>query len=72
MLTFVGDSSAVQDELKDWKQIQASHSGFAAVPVHGWVGTWGDADSGGDQLIGDNTLINSSDINRLEREGSTK
>ena len=43
-----GDSSAVQDQLKNVQQIQASRSAFAAVLGDGSVVTWGDANSGGD------------------------
>ena len=40
-----GDSSAVQDQLRDVQQIQASDCGFAAIPGDGSVVTWGDIDS---------------------------
>ncbi|CAE7939958.1 HERC1 [Symbiodinium sp. KB8] len=43
-----GDSSAVQDQLRDVQQIQASHSAFAAIRSDGSVVSWGDAGSGGD------------------------
>ena len=38
-----GDSSAVQDQLKNVQQIQASDSAFAAILGDGSVVTWGDA-----------------------------
>eukprot|EP00439_Symbiodinium_sp_Y106_P052683 s526_g7.t1 len=43
-----GDSSAVQDQLKNVQQIQASGRAFAAILDDGSVVTWGAADSGGD------------------------
>ena len=43
-----GDSSAVQDQLRDVQQIQASNGAFAAILGDGSVVTWGDAGWGGD------------------------
>ena len=43
-----GDSSAVQHQLRDVEQIQASVGAFAAIPNDGSVVTWGDVDHGGD------------------------
>ena len=43
-----GDSSAVQEQLKNVKQIQASYCAFAAILGDGSVVTWGLADYGGD------------------------
>ena len=43
-----GDSSAVQDQLKNVQQIQATMTAFAAILRDGSVVTWGDADFGGD------------------------
>ena len=43
-----GDSSSVQDQLKDVQQLQASFAAFAAILGDGSVVTWGDAGSGGD------------------------
>ena len=43
-----GDTSAVQDRLKNVQQIQASEGAFAAILGDGSVVTWGDADCGGD------------------------
>ena len=45
---FGGDSSAVQDQLKNVQQIQASGGAFAAILGDGSVVTWGNAESGGD------------------------
>ncbi|OLP82183.1 hypothetical protein AK812_SmicGene37179 [Symbiodinium microadriaticum] len=42
-----GDSSAVQDQLRDVQQIQASNGAFAAILGDGSVVTWGDAEFGG-------------------------
>ena len=39
-----GDSSAVQDQLKNVQQIQASRDVIAAILGDGSVMTWGDAD----------------------------
>ena len=43
-----GDSSAVQDQLKNVQQVQASKQAFAAILADGSVVTWGSAESGGD------------------------
>ena len=43
-----GDSSAVQDQLKNVQQIQASDYAFAAILYDGSVVTWGDVLDGGD------------------------
>ena len=43
-----GDSSAVQCQLKDVKQIQATERAFAAILGTGSVVTWGDSRFGGD------------------------
>ena len=45
---FGGNSRAVQDQLKDVRQIQASHQAFAAILSDGSVVTWGDEICGGD------------------------
>ena len=44
-----GDSSAVQDQLKDVQQIQATDSAFAAVLVDGSVAICGNASAGSDK-----------------------
>ena len=41
-----GDSSAVQDQLKNVQQIQASAGAFAAILDDGSVVTWGDVHHG--------------------------
>ena len=38
---FGGDSSSVQDELRDVQQIQAAYGAFAAILSDGSVVTWG-------------------------------
>ena len=43
-----GDSSGVQDQLKNMQQIQASCTAFAAILAAGSVVTWGDPGYGGD------------------------
>lgn len=43
-----GDSSDVQDELKNVEQIQANSLAFAALKTNGSVVTWGTLDAGGD------------------------
>ena len=43
-----GDSSSVQNELKNVSQVQATACAFAALLNDGSVVTWGDADCGGD------------------------
>ena len=43
-----GDSSEVQDQLKDVQQVQATYGAFAAILAHGSVVTWGKPDFGGD------------------------
>ena len=45
---FSGDSSAVQNQLKNVQQIQASAAAFAASLDDGSVVAWGDAGLGGD------------------------
>ena len=43
-----GDSSAVQEQIKDVQQIQATMFAFAAILDDGSVVSWGDARFGGD------------------------
>ena len=43
-----GDSSAVQDHLKNVQQVQGTMGAFAAILADGSVVTWGDRNSGGD------------------------
>ncbi|OLP97890.1 Ankyrin repeat and KH domain-containing protein mask [Symbiodinium microadriaticum] len=57
-----GDSSAVQDQLKNVQQIQASDFAFAAVLADGSVVTWGDADDGGDSSAVQDQLKNVQQI----------
>ena len=53
-----GDSTAVQDQLKNVKQIQASDYAYAAILGDGSVVTWGDADCGGDSSAVQDQLRN--------------
>ena len=43
-----GDSSAVQDQLRNTQQVHATSFAFAAILADGSVVTWGDPDGGGD------------------------
>ena len=43
-----GDSSTVQDQLKDVRQIQGTASSFAAILANGSVVSWGNKHHGGD------------------------
>jgi alpha-tubulin suppressor-like RCC1 family protein len=43
-----GDSSQVQDQLKNVQQVQATGTAFAAVLADGSVVTWGKPDCGAD------------------------
>ena len=57
-----GASRAVQDQLKNVQQIQASDSAFAAILADGSVVTWGDADFGGDSNAVQDQLKNVQQI----------
>ena len=57
-----GDSSAVQDQLKNVQQIQRSGSAFAAILRDGSVVTWGRADHGGDSTRVQDRLVNVQQI----------
>ena len=57
-----GDSSAVQGQLKNVQQIQASSYAFAAVLGDGSVVTWGDPQSGGDSSAVQHQLKNVQQI----------
>ena len=48
---FGGDSSAVQEQLRDVQQIQASSGAFAAILGDGSVVTWADADHDGNSCV---------------------
>ncbi|OLQ08545.1 E3 ubiquitin-protein ligase HERC2 [Symbiodinium microadriaticum] len=61
-----GDSSAVQDQLKNVQQIQASVDAFAAVLGDGSVLTWGDAQRGGDSSAVQDQLKNVQQIQASE------
>ena len=46
--TFGGDSSAIQDQLSNVQQIQASFGAFLAIRGDGSVVAWGNVGMGGD------------------------
>ena len=57
-----GDSSGVQDQLKNVKQIQANANAVAAIISDGSVVAWGDASSGGDSHAVQDQLQNVQQI----------
>ena len=61
-----GDSSAVQDQLKNVQQIQASSHAFAAVLGDGSVVTWGKSAYGGDSSAVQGQLKNVQQIQASE------
>ena len=62
-----GDSTAVQDELKNVQQIQASSCSFAALRGDGTVVTWGSACSGGDSSAVQDQLKNVQQIQATQQ-----
>ena len=61
-----GDSSAVQEQLKNVQQIQASGGAFAAILGDGSVVTWGPADFGGDSSLVQDQL---RDVQQIQASG---
>eukprot|EP00435_Cladocopium_sp_Y103_P045974 s1897_g13.t1 len=57
-----GDSSSVQDQLRNVQQIRASSFAFAAILEDGTVVTWGDPKRGGDSSRVQNQLRNVQQI----------
>ena len=55
---FGGDSSDVQSQLKNVRQIQAADSAFAAILDSGRVVTWGSPHAGGDSSAVQDQLHN--------------
>ena len=53
-----GDSSAVQDQLKNVQQVQAWKGAFAAIRADRSVVTWGHAEDGGDSSAVQDQLKN--------------
>ena len=51
-----GDSTAVQNQLKNVRQIHATWEAFAAILADGSVVTWGHPDCGGDSIAVQNQL----------------
>ena len=62
-----GDSSAVQDQLKNVRQIQASYHAFAAILGDGSIVTWGHAEFGGDSSAVQDQLKNVQQIQATGR-----
>ena len=62
-----GDSSAVQEQLKNVQQIEASRGAFAAILADGSAVTWGDVDSGGDSSEVQDQLRNVQQIQANEK-----
>ncbi|OLQ01854.1 Potassium channel KAT2 [Symbiodinium microadriaticum] len=61
-----GDSSSVQDQLKNVQQIQASDCAFAAILADGSVVTWGAAGDGADSSAVQSQLKNVQQIQATE------
>ena len=61
-----GDSSTVQDQLRNVQQVQASYSAFAAVLGDGSVVTWGNAEYGGDNSAVQDQLKNVQQVQASE------
>ena len=57
-----GDSSAVQDQLKNVQQVQASKGAFAAILADGSVVTWGHDEYGGDSSAVPDQLKNAQQV----------
>ena len=62
-----GDSSAVQAQLKNVQQVQASRRAFAAILADGSVVTWGDARYGGDSSAVQDQLKNVQQVQASDR-----
>ena len=62
-----GDCSAVQDQLRNVNQIQATESSFAAILADGSVVTWGCPDSGGDSSTVQDQLMNVQQIQATDK-----
>ena len=69
--TYGSDSSAVEDQLRNVKQIEATDGAFAAILADGSVVTWGptrgDSDFGGDSSEVKDQLQNVQQIEGTER-----
>ena len=61
-----GDSGAVQDQLRDVQQIQATNAAFAAILRDGSVVTWGRPDMGGDSGAVEDQL---RDVQQIQASG---
>ena len=59
---FGGDSSAVQDQLRNVQQVQGTSGAFAAILADGSVVTWGHPDFGGDSSAVQDQLRNVQEV----------
>ena len=57
-LNYGGRSAAIQHQLRNVKQVQATDTAFAAILANGSVVTWGDPDEGGDSSAVQTQLVN--------------
>ena len=64
---FGGDSAAVQDQLKNIRQIRSTRYAFAAILADGSVVTWGTPDFGGDSTVVQDKLQKVQQIHSTER-----
>ena len=62
-----GNSSAVQNRLRNVEHIQATERAFAAILANGGVVTWGDVGSGGDSRAVRDQLRNVQHVQSTER-----
>ena len=64
---FGGDSAALQDQLKNIRQIRSTRYAFAAILADGSVVTWGTPDFGGDSTVVQDKLQKVQQIHSTER-----
>jgi hypothetical protein len=57
-----GDSTAVQSQLRNVREMHSTHGAFAAILADGSVVTWGHAKFGGDSTAVENQLRNVREI----------
>ena len=67
-----GDSTDVQDQLRNVQQIQANRFAFAAIRADGSVITWGDSKFGGDSISVQDQSKNVQYIKGCEGAGTQK
>ena len=63
---FGGDSSAVQDKLRNVVAVQSGYNSFAAILVDGSVVTWGQPNCGGDSSSVQDQLKHVQEIHELQ------